>query len=63
MASPFRNAVSEREGGVREEFRSGLVYRYFTVPRAIAEGLQVADSKGADFNRRIKARVPYQRLV
>ncbi len=45
------------------EFRSGLVYRYFTVPRAIAEGLLAADSKGAYFNRRIKDRFPYQRLV
>lgn len=44
-------------------FRSGLVYRYFTVPRAIAEGLQAAASKGAYFNRHIKDRFPYQRLV
>jgi len=45
------------------EFRSGTVYRYFTVPRAIAEGLQVAASKGAYFNRHIKDRFPHQRLV
>jgi hypothetical protein len=45
------------------EFRSGLVYRYFTVPRAIVEELQASDSKGAYFNRYIKDRFPYQRLV
>ena len=45
------------------EFRCGAVYRYFTVPRAIAEGLRVADSKGAYFNRYIKDHFPYQRLV
>jgi hypothetical protein len=44
------------------EFRSGCVYRYFTVPRAIAEALHVADSKGAYFNRHLKDRFPYQRL-
>jgi hypothetical protein len=45
------------------EFRSGLVYRYFTVPRALVEGLHDADSKGAYFNRYIKDRFPYQRLA
>lgn len=45
------------------EFRSGVVYRYFTVPRAIVDGLRAADSKGAYFNRDIKDRFPYQRLV
>ncbi len=44
------------------EFRSGAVYRYFTVPPAIADGLRAANSKGAYFNRYIKARFPYQRL-
>jgi hypothetical protein len=43
--------------------RSGAVYRYFTVPRAIVEGLWAADSKGAYFNRPIKDHFPYQRLV
>ena len=45
------------------EFRSGAVYRYFTVPRAVVHGLHAADSKGAYFNRYIKDRFPYQRLV
>ena len=45
------------------EFRSGAIYRYFTVPRAVAHGLDVAASKGAYFNRHIKDRFPYQRLV
>ena len=45
------------------EFRSGVVYRYFIVPCAIVEGLQIAASKGTYFNRYIKDRFPYQRLV
>jgi len=44
-------------------FRSGARYRYFTVPRAVADGLRTADSKGAYFNRYIKDRFPYQRLA
>ena len=45
------------------EFRTGAVYRYFTVPRAVAHGLHAAASKGAYFNRYIKNRFPYQRLA
>ena len=45
------------------EFRSGAVYRYFTVPPPVAHGLDVAESKGAYFNRYIKDCFPYRRLV
>lgn len=45
------------------EFRTGAVYRYFTVPREVVDGLHDAASKGAYFNRYIKDRFPYQRLV
>ena len=45
------------------EFRTGAVYRYFTVPRPVAQGLHAAASKGAYFNRYIKDCFPYRRLV
>ena len=45
------------------EFRSGAIYRYFTVPRTIVEALRAADSKGAYFNRYIKDHFPHQRLL
>jgi hypothetical protein len=45
------------------EFRSGNLYRYFTVPRAVFEELIAADSKGTYFNLFIKGRFPYQRLA
>jgi len=45
------------------EFRSGAVHRFFTVPRAIVDGLRAAESKGAYFNRYIKDRFPSHRLV
>lgn len=44
-------------------FRNGATFRYFTVPRRVAEGLLAAKSKGAYFNRHIKDRFPYQRLA
>jgi hypothetical protein len=45
------------------EFRSGVIHRYFTVPRATVEGLRAAESKGVYFNRYIKDRFPSRRLV
>ena len=45
------------------EFRNGAVYRYFSVPQAVVDALCAATSKGAYFNRAIKDRFPYQRLV
>jgi KTSC domain-containing protein len=44
------------------EFRTGTLYRYFTVPRSIVEGLRTAVSKGGYFNALIKDRFPSQRL-
>jgi len=45
------------------EFQSGAVHRYFTVPRAIVEGLRTAESKGAYFNRHIKDQFPSRPLI
>ena len=45
------------------EFRSGAIYRYFAVPHAVFDGLIVAESKGAYFNRYVRNRFPYQRLA
>ena len=45
------------------EFRSGALYRYFTVPHALFVGLIAAESKGAYFNRNIRSRFHYKRLA
>lgn len=45
------------------EFRSGAIYRYFSVPQAVLEGLIAAESKGAYFNRNVRNRFRYQRLA
>jgi hypothetical protein len=63
VSSLLASMRSSSQATLDLEFRSGLVYRYFTVPRAIVEGLHIANSKGAYFNRYIKDRFPYQRLV
>lgn len=44
------------------EFRDGAAYQYFRVPRAIYEGLLLATSKGAYFNRRIRGAFRYALL-
>lgn len=44
------------------KFRSGVTYRYFTVPATLVEGFIAAESKGAYFNRHVRNSFPYQRL-
>ena len=47
---------------LRLEFRDGTFYRYFGVPSAVYEGLLLANSKGAYFNRHIRGAFPYALL-
>ena len=42
--------------------RTGTVYRYFTVPRAIVEGFLAAPSKGAYFTTRIRNAFPHTQV-
>ena len=44
------------------EFRNGLVYQYFGVPRALYEQLLAAESKGKFMNRFIRRGFPQQRI-
>jgi len=43
--------------------RTGMVYRYFTVPRTIFEGLLTAPSKGAYFTTRIRNAFPHTQIL
>ena len=45
------------------QFRSGAIYRYFAVPQTVFEALAAAESKGAYFNRNVRNRFSYQRIV
>jgi hypothetical protein len=44
------------------EFRDRAVYQYFGVPAGIHEGLLLAPSKGAYFNRVIRGQFAYIRI-
>ena len=45
------------------EFCSRAIYHYFGVPADVHEALLEASSKGSYFNRAIRGRFPYRRLV
>jgi len=44
------------------EFRSGSVYRYYNVPKAIFDTLMTAGSKGKFFHMYIKPAYPYEKV-
>jgi hypothetical protein len=45
------------------EFRGGDVYRYFAVPSAVFASLLAAPSIGSQFNRAIKNRFMFAKLI
>lgn len=51
------------QGLLQLEFCSRAIYHYFGVPVGIHEALLEAPSKGSYFNRAIRGRFPYRRLV
>lgn len=44
------------------EFAGGAVYRYFAVPAAVHVALMDASSKGAFFNKHVRAKFPFARV-
>ena len=47
-------AWHDQEAVLELEFRSGALYRYFSVPASLYRDLLTADSKGRFFNRFIR---------
>jgi hypothetical protein len=45
------------------EFRNGLVYEYYAVPRRHYDALLAAPSKGRYFNTFLRGAFPYRRLT
>jgi lysyl-tRNA synthetase class 2 len=45
------------------EFRAGAIYCYFGVPLTVPAGLLAAPSKGAYFNRFVRARFSFTKLT
>lgn len=62
-SSVIRSVTYETDATLTVRLHNGAVYRYFTVPRTILEGLLAATSKGAYFNRHIRDGFPYERLA
>jgi hypothetical protein len=50
-------------GLLQLEFCSRAIYHYFGVPGGVHEALLEAPSKGSYFNRAIRGRFPYRRLI
>ena len=62
-SSWIRTVTYASDATLTVRFRSGAVYRYFTVPRSILEGFLAAPSKGAYFTQRIRGAFPHTQLV
>jgi hypothetical protein len=62
-SSWIRSVTYASDATLTVRFRSGAVYRYFTVPRAILDGFLTAPSKGAYFTHRIRNAFPYTQVV
>jgi hypothetical protein len=62
-SSWIRSVTYASDATLTVRLRSGAVYRYFTVPRAILEGFLTAPSKGAYFTRRIRSAFPHTQVV
>jgi hypothetical protein len=62
-SSWIRSVTYAADATLTVRFRSGAVYRYFTVPRSILEGFLTAPSKGAFFTHRIRTAFPHTQVV
>ena len=61
-SSWIRSVTYASDATLIVRFRSGTVYRYFTVPRSILEEFLTAPSK-AYFTHRIRNAFPYTQVV
>jgi len=62
-SSWIRSVTYASDATLTVRFRTGAVYRYFTVPRSIVEGFLMAPSKGAFFTHRIRSAFPHTQVV
>jgi hypothetical protein len=44
-------------------FQNGRVYEYFEIPKTVFEGLMRSQHKGGYYNRQIKSRFKYRRVL
>ena len=62
-SSWIRTVTYASDATLTVRFRSGAVYRYFTVPRSILEAFLTAPSNGAYFTQRIRGAFPHTQVV
>ena len=62
-SSLIRSVTYTADATLTVHFHSGVLYRYFTVPRSTLEAFLAATSKGTYFNRYIRDGFPYQRMA
>lgn len=62
-SSWIRSVTYASDATLTVRFRSGAVYRYFTVPPSILEGFLTAPSKGAYFTHRIRSAFSHTQVV
>lgn len=62
-SSLIRTVTYAADATLIVRFRSGAVYRYFTVPRSILEAFLTAPSKGAYFTQHIRTAFPHTRIA
>jgi hypothetical protein len=63
VESSSLDSVGYEKSVLEVRFRNGGVYQYYGVPELMHDLLMQADSRGAFFNRHIRASYPSQRLV
>jgi len=63
VSSDIRSVGYDDQSQILEiEFHSGGIYQYYSVPRAVYEGLMNAPSHGKYFHAHVKAVFRYQRV-
>ena len=63
VSSVLAAMTYSREATLDLVFRSGAIYRYFSVPPRVVDELIAATSKGAYFNRYVRNRFRSKRLT
>ena len=63
VVSSVLSSIAYSDSTLELQFRSGALYRYFTVPPAIFQALFTAPSKGTYFNRYVRNSFPHQQVA
>jgi len=63
VSSNLKSVGYDSKASILEiQFKSGAVYRYFSVPMSIYSGLMNASSKGSYFHKHIRSEYRFERM-